>query len=327
MSIVDWIEESVPGGMSSKLGRLLDVAYTIEYGADSSEQAALNLSTCSATRARGNSGSSGRRTRSTTSAEATTRFRRSSPRSSAGRVKLGHELVAIKLAGGTYTLTFKTPGTKTVAADRVVLALPFSILRSSVTSRKAGFEPLKVTRHRRAGHGLELEAPPPVLDAALALARLQRRHVRRHGLPGDLGRDASPARAAGILVDYTGGSIADGAAELRRSSCRSSSRCWTGSRPSGTGWSTLDYLAGLRVDEGLVLVLQGRPVHEVRGDGRPAPGQLPLCRRARRVPGLPGVSERGRRVRRAGSGEILGGPEINSAGDTREREDRRWTEH
>ena len=43
MSVVEWIEESVPGGMSSKLGRLLDVAYTIEYGADSSEQASLNL--------------------------------------------------------------------------------------------------------------------------------------------------------------------------------------------------------------------------------------------------------------------------------------------
>ncbi|HEX2495868.1 MAG TPA: FAD-dependent oxidoreductase, partial [Gaiellaceae bacterium] len=43
MSIVDWIEESVPGGMRSPLGQLLDVAYTIEYGADSSEQSSLNL--------------------------------------------------------------------------------------------------------------------------------------------------------------------------------------------------------------------------------------------------------------------------------------------
>ncbi|HET9324607.1 MAG TPA: FAD-dependent oxidoreductase, partial [Gaiellaceae bacterium] len=43
MSIVDWIEESVPGGMGSPLGQLLDVAYTIEYGADSSDQSALNL--------------------------------------------------------------------------------------------------------------------------------------------------------------------------------------------------------------------------------------------------------------------------------------------
>ena len=43
MSVVDWINESVPGGMYSKLGQLLDVAYNIEYGAESSQQSALNL--------------------------------------------------------------------------------------------------------------------------------------------------------------------------------------------------------------------------------------------------------------------------------------------
>ena len=43
MSIVDWIEESVPGGMGSRLGQLLDVAYNIEYGAESSVQSSLNL--------------------------------------------------------------------------------------------------------------------------------------------------------------------------------------------------------------------------------------------------------------------------------------------
>ena len=43
MSIIDWIEESVPGGIGSKLGQLLDVAYNIEYGAESSRQSSLNL--------------------------------------------------------------------------------------------------------------------------------------------------------------------------------------------------------------------------------------------------------------------------------------------
>ena len=43
MSIADWIQESVPGGITSKLGQLLDVAYRIEYGADTSVQSALNL--------------------------------------------------------------------------------------------------------------------------------------------------------------------------------------------------------------------------------------------------------------------------------------------
>ena len=43
MSIIDWIEESVPGGMSPRLGQLLDVAYNIEYGAECTDQSSLNL--------------------------------------------------------------------------------------------------------------------------------------------------------------------------------------------------------------------------------------------------------------------------------------------
>lgn len=43
MSIIDYINETVPGGMNSKFGQLLAVAYTIEYGADADEQSALNL--------------------------------------------------------------------------------------------------------------------------------------------------------------------------------------------------------------------------------------------------------------------------------------------
>ena len=38
MSIYDWIESRVPGGHRSQFGQLLDVAYTIEYGADTSDQ-------------------------------------------------------------------------------------------------------------------------------------------------------------------------------------------------------------------------------------------------------------------------------------------------
>src|SRR5712691_3539486 len=43
MSVYDWIEAYVPGGHSSKLGRLLDAAYNEEYGAETTDQAALNL--------------------------------------------------------------------------------------------------------------------------------------------------------------------------------------------------------------------------------------------------------------------------------------------
>src|SRR3954451_10190491 len=43
MSITQWIANYVPGGTASKLGQLLDVAYNIEYGAECSQQSALNM--------------------------------------------------------------------------------------------------------------------------------------------------------------------------------------------------------------------------------------------------------------------------------------------
>src|SRR5215212_7037032 len=43
MSIAQWIDNYVPGGHSSKLGQLLDVAYNIEYGGECTEQSSLNM--------------------------------------------------------------------------------------------------------------------------------------------------------------------------------------------------------------------------------------------------------------------------------------------
>ena len=43
MSLYRWIESRVPGGHSSKLGQLLDVAYNIEYGNVTTHQSALNI--------------------------------------------------------------------------------------------------------------------------------------------------------------------------------------------------------------------------------------------------------------------------------------------
>src|SRR3954451_24498913 len=43
MSIADWIKAYVPGGLKSRLGQLLDIAYNIEYGAETSVQSSLNM--------------------------------------------------------------------------------------------------------------------------------------------------------------------------------------------------------------------------------------------------------------------------------------------
>jgi monoamine oxidase len=43
LSAADWINTRVPGGLASKMGKLLDTAYVIEFGAPTSAQTSLNL--------------------------------------------------------------------------------------------------------------------------------------------------------------------------------------------------------------------------------------------------------------------------------------------
>src|SRR5439155_793690 len=43
MTVYDWIENYVPGGHGAPFGALLDNAYNEEYGAETTDQAALNL--------------------------------------------------------------------------------------------------------------------------------------------------------------------------------------------------------------------------------------------------------------------------------------------
>ncbi len=209
MSIVDWIEESVPGGMASRLGQLLDVAYTIEYGADSSEQSSLNLLYLLGYSGQGQLrifGPSNEKYHvSGGNDQLTGRMAQALP----GQIATGAELVAVKLnAGGTYALTFRRgSGTTSVTADHVVLALPFSIVRRSVDVSKAGFEPRKLTAINEQGMGTNSKL----------LVQFARRHWNDLGSNGETFSDTGYQNtwevtrgqpgASGILVDYTGGTI------------------------------------------------------------------------------------------------------------------------
>jgi monoamine oxidase len=209
MSIVDWINESVPGGMGSKLGQLLDVAYTIEYGADSDQQSSLNLLYLLGYRGQGQLrifGPSNEKYRVVGgNDQIATRLRDAL----AGQITLGSELVAIRLkSDGTFTLTFRQGGsTRTVTADRVVLALPFSILNASVDYARAGFKPLKRTAIRELAMGTNSKLH----------VQFSSRHWESLGSNGETFADTgyqnswdvtrAQSGSAGILVDYTGGTI------------------------------------------------------------------------------------------------------------------------
>ena len=157
MSIYEWIESRVPGGHSSALGQLLDVAYAIEYGADTTEQSALNLIYLL--------GYQPEPTGLAVFGESDEAFHirggnEQLPRAIAQylgeeRIELGRRLVRIKQTRrGGYQLRFKTLGgdTENLHADYVVLALPFSVLRE-VDLTDAGFDALKLQAIKQLGRG------------------------------------------------------------------------------------------------------------------------------------------------------------------------------
>jgi monoamine oxidase len=209
MSIVDWIEETFEGGISSRIGKLLDVAYNIEYGAESSEQSSLNLLYLLGYSGQGQFRVFGPSNEKYHVAGGNDQITDGLAARLAGQITTGSELVAVRLSStGTYTLTFRqSSGTKTVIADRVVLALPFSILRSSVDLSRAGFERLKLIAIREQGMGTNSKLH----------VQFTNRFWRAQGSNGETFSDrgyqntweVSRAQAgqSGILVDYTGGNI------------------------------------------------------------------------------------------------------------------------
>ncbi len=199
----------MPGGISSRLGQLLDVAYNIEYGAESSEQSSLNLLYLLGYSGQGQLRIFGPSNEKYHVAGGNDQLTDRMAQALPGQITTGTELVAVKKnTAGTYTLTFKKgSGTTAVTADHVVLALPFSILRRSVDLSKAGFEPLKLTAINEQGMGTNSKL----------LVQFTRRHWRDLGSNGETFSDTGYQNtwevsrgqpgASGILVDYTGGLV------------------------------------------------------------------------------------------------------------------------
>jgi monoamine oxidase len=208
MSIVDWINESVPGGINSRLGQLLDVAYNIEYGAESSQQSSLNLVYLLGYQGPGNFRIFGKSNEKYHVRGGNDQVATRLADALGGQITFGSELVAIRLnADGTYALSFTGGPTRTVIADRVVLAVPFSILRSSVDISRAAFSPLKRTAISELGMGTNSKLH----------VQFRSRHWESLDCSGETYSDRgyqntwevtrTQSGSSGILVDYTGGTV------------------------------------------------------------------------------------------------------------------------
>jgi monoamine oxidase len=219
MSIYEYIDQRIPGGHYSPLGALLDVAYVIEYGADSTEQSALNLIFLLGFQPRPKSLS--------VFGESDEKFsirggNQQLPRAIARHlgediVKMGQRLARIReTTNGRYRVTFeRATGTSEVIADFVVLALPFAVLNELDISG-AGFDALKRQAIAEQGRGH---------NGKLHLQFEQRDWLGTGPWPGvsngssyadtgyQISWEATRAQSGdpGILVFYSGGSRTDAA--------------------------------------------------------------------------------------------------------------------
>ena len=213
MSVHDWIDAYVPGGHASRMGGLLDAAYTEEYGAATSDQAALNLMYLLGFQASpGNFQIFGASDERFHIAGGNQRLPEAiRDHLPAGTVRLGWAMQSIRTnADGTVSMRFSTPGKpQTVTADQVILCMSFAVLRTLDYSG-AGFDPLKKRAITELGAGV---------NAKLQL-QFDARYWNTIGSNGNLYSDlgiqntwevsrAQPGMS-GLIVDYSGGDLAAG---------------------------------------------------------------------------------------------------------------------
>ncbi|HEY2474164.1 MAG TPA: NAD(P)/FAD-dependent oxidoreductase [Candidatus Cybelea sp.] len=159
MSMRDWIERYVPGGLGSRLGRLIKEAYRNEYGREIEELSALNLvlqlgqqTTWDRNHEMNVLGYSDQRYILANGSQALPEaIAASLP---AGSIFFQRKLLAIEKAeNGRYALHFRLPGVReTVTADRVIMAIPFIALRA-VDYSGAGFDAAKANAIENLGYG------------------------------------------------------------------------------------------------------------------------------------------------------------------------------
>jgi monoamine oxidase len=208
ISIADWIQAFVPGGLSSKLGQLLDIAYNIEYGAETSVQSSLNMLYLLAFSGQGQLRIFGPSNEKYHVRGGNDQIPARLAEELRGQINTGSELVAIRRnADGSYRLTFHSGGaTSTVTADRVVLALPFSILRG-VDYSKAGFSQVKDTAIQELGMGTNSKLHVQFTSRLWNSLGNQGETYADTGYQNTWEVTRAQPGASGILVDYTGGNV------------------------------------------------------------------------------------------------------------------------
>jgi monoamine oxidase len=160
ISVYQWIEQYVPGGHASNFGALLDSAYNQEYGLDTTQQSSLNIVYLLGYQPKPGEfsiyGKSDERYHifggnQQLPLAIASQLQATSPQCT---INTQWRMTAIAAnRDGSITCTFSTPaGSESQTFDRVILTIPFSVLRT-LNYSKAGFDSRKQTAITQLGYG------------------------------------------------------------------------------------------------------------------------------------------------------------------------------
>ena len=215
ISVYDWIERNVPGGHASPMGQLLDVAYNIEYGAETNVQSSLNLVYLLGFNEKpGNFAIFGASNEKYHIVGGNQRLPEVIAANLQRPVQTGWRMTAIGFnSDGSIRVTFSVGGQTMVENfDRVILALPFAVLRT-LNYHKANFDNLKNTAIQELGRGrndkLQLQFSVRYWDGTGTWPGIGNGNSYADtGYQNTWNVTRSQPGSAGILVDYTGGDVA-----------------------------------------------------------------------------------------------------------------------
>jgi monoamine oxidase len=209
MSIVDYINETVPGGISSRFGKLLAVAYAVEYGAEAHVQSALNLLYMLGSVEKMNFRIYGDSDECFHIRGGNDQIPALLAKNLQEQINFNAELIKIDQHNHhSIKLVFKNKEKEwEVLADKVILAIPFSILRT-IDYQNARFCPLKEEAIKELGMGINTKHHVQFIKRFWNELGNNGETFADTGYQQTFESSRAQSGQSGVLVNYTGGETA-----------------------------------------------------------------------------------------------------------------------
>jgi monoamine oxidase len=209
MSIVDYINETVPRGIHSRFGKLLALAYSIENGADANEQSALNLLYLLGYAQKEHFLMYGDSDECFHIRGGNDQIPALLAKNLNGQIQFNFQLIKIEqYKQNNIRLVFRNKEKEwEVIADKVILAIPFSILRT-IDYDNARFRPLKKIAIEEIGMGINTKLHAQFDNRFWKVLGNNGETFADTGYQQTFESSRAQSGKSGILVNFTSGETA-----------------------------------------------------------------------------------------------------------------------